>query len=54
MGGDESVIVVKELKDGWDEWFYLSCDGVAKGGEIFGVNGFDDMLDEGSLNKKSI
>ena len=28
--------------------------GVAEGGKIFGVDGFDDMLDEGSLKKKSL
>ena len=54
MGGDTSVIVVKELKDGRYEWCNLSCDKVAKGGEIFGVDGLDDLLDEGSLEKQSI
>ena len=54
LGGDASVIVVKELEDGWDEWFDLSCDGVAKGGKIFGVDGLGDLLDEGSLEKKSL
>ena len=51
MRGDTSVIVVKELKDGRDEWCNFSCDGVAKGGEIFGVDGLDDLLDEGSIEK---
>ena len=54
LGGDASVIVVKVLKDGWDERCYLSRDWVLKGGEIFGVDGFDDLLDEGSLKKKSL
>ena len=54
LGGDASVIVVKELEDGWDKWCDLSRDGVAKGGKIFGVDGFDDLLDEGSLKKKSL
>ena len=54
LGGDTYVIVVKEIKDGWDECCNLSCDGVAKGDEIFGVDGLDDLLDEGSLEKKSL
>ena len=51
LGGDTSVIVVKELEDGWDEWCDLSCDGVAKGGNIFGADGLNNLLDEGSFNK---
>ena len=31
-----------------------SGDGVAKGGKIFGVNGLDDLLDEGSFEQKGI
>ena len=54
LGGDASVIVVKELEDGWDEWCDFSCDRVAKGDNIFGVDGLDDLLDEGSLEKKSL
>ena len=54
LGGDASVIVVKLLEDGWDERCDFSCDGIDKGGEIFGVDGFDDFLDEGSLKKKSL
>ena len=54
MGGDASVIVVGVLEDGWDERRDLSCDRVAKGVEIFGVNGFDDFLDESCLKKKSL
>ena len=53
-GGDAAVIVVKVLEDGWDNRRDLSCDRVAKGGEIFGVDGFDDFLDEGSLKKTSL
>ena len=51
LGGNSSIVVVKKLKDGWDEWCNFSGDGVAKGGEIFGVDGFDNMLDEGSFEK---
>ena len=51
LGGDASVVVVKEIEDGWDKWCDLSPDGIAKGDEIFGVDGFDDLLDESSLNK---
>ena len=29
----------------------FSCDGVAKGGKIFDINGLNDMLDKGSLEK---
>ena len=54
LGGGASVIVVKVLEDGWDERCDFSCDGVAKVGEIFGVDGFDGFLDEGSLKKKSL
>ena len=54
MGGDASVIVVEELEDGWDKWCDLSHDGVAKGSKIFVVDGFNDILDEVSLKKKSI
>ena len=46
-----SVIFVKGLDDGWDEWCNLSCESVAKGGEIFGVDGLDDLLDEISFEK---
>ena len=49
-----SVIVVKELEDGWEEWCDFSCDRFAKGGKIFGVDGFDDLLDEDSLKKESL
>ena len=45
LGGDTFIIVVKVLEDGWDERCVLSRDGVAKGGEIVGVDGFDDFLD---------
>ena len=54
MGGDAFVIVVEELKDSWDEWCDLSRDRFAKGGEISGVYGFNDLLDESSLKKKSL
>ena len=53
LGIDASIIVVKELEDGWDDWCDFSRDGVSKGGEIFSVNGFDDLLDEFYLKKKS-
>ena len=46
-----SVLIVQELKGGWDEWHNLSGDGVANGGEIFGVDGLDDLLDEGSFEQ---
>ena len=49
-----SVILVKALKDGWFEQCDFSREGVAKGDNIFGVDGFDDMLDEGSLKNKSL
>ena len=54
MGGDASIMFVEEIEDGWDEWCDLSRDGVAKVGNIFGVDGFDDLLDEGNLKKKSL
>ena len=53
LGYDAAVIVAKVLEDGWDERRDFSRDRVAKGGEIFGVDGFDDFLDECSLKKKS-
>ena len=49
--GDASIVVVKKLEDCWDEWCNFSGDGVAKGGNIFGVDGLDDLLDEGSFEK---
>ena len=51
LWGDASIVVVHELKDGRDEWRNFSGDGVAKGGEIFGVDGLDDFLDEGSFKQ---
>ena len=51
LGGDLFVVVVKKLEDDWDEWCDLSGDGVAKAGELFGVDGLDDLLDEGSFEK---
>ena len=54
LGGDASVIFVEVLEDGWDERCDFSRDGVSKGGNIFGVDGFYDLLDECSLKKKSL
>ena len=51
LGDDTSVIFVKKIEDGQDEWCIFSCDGVSKGGKICGVHGLDDLLDEGSLEK---
>ena len=51
---DRSIVVVYELNDGRDEWRNLSGDGVAKGGKVFGVDGLDYLLDEGSFEKKSL
>ena len=49
LQGNASIVVVEELKDGQDKWCNFSSDGVAKGGNIFDINGFNDLLDEGSL-----
>ena len=54
LGDDMSVVVVKKLEDGRDEWCNFSGDGVAKGGKICGVNGLDDLLDEGSFEEYSL
>ena len=51
LGGDTSIVVVKKLKDGWDEWCNFSSDGVAMGGKLFGVDGINDLLDEGLFEK---
>ena len=51
LGGDTSVVVVKKREDGRDKWCDLSCDGVVKGEDIFGVDGLDDLLDEGLFEK---
>ena len=51
LGGDSSIVVVKKLDDGQDEWGNFSSDGVAKGGEVFGADGLDDLLYEGSFEK---
>ena len=45
------VNFLEELKDGQYKWWFIFSGGVAKGGKIFGVNGFDDFLDEGPLEK---
>ena len=50
-GGDASIAVVKKLEDGRDEWCNLYGVGVAKGGKIFGVDGLDCLLYEGSFEK---
>ena len=42
---------MQELKNGRDEWHNFSSDGVAKGGEIFGVDGLDYLLDEVSFEQ---
>ena len=49
--GDASIVVLHGLKDGRDEWHIFSGDGVAKGGDIFVVDGLDDFLDEGLFEK---
>ena len=46
LQGDASIVVVQEVKDGRYEWRNVSGDGVAKGGDIFVVDGLDDFLDE--------
>ena len=51
LGGETFIFVVNKLKDGRDEWCNFSGDGVAKGGEIFGIDGLDDLLDKGSFEK---
>ena len=43
LGVDVSIVVVKKLEDGQDEWCNLSGDDVEKGGDIFGVDGLDDF-----------
>ena len=51
LGGDTSIIVVKKLEDGRDEWCDFSCNRVTKVSKIFGADGLDDLLDEGSFDK---
>ena len=51
LRGDASIVVVEELKDGRDEWCNFSSDGVAKGSDIFGVDGLNDLLDEDLFEK---
>ena len=46
LGGDASIVVVKKLEYYWYEWCNFSGDGVGKVGEIFGVDGLDDLFDE--------
>ena len=45
------VIIVKEFKDGWDEWRDFSGDGILKGGKVFGAYRFNDFLDDGSFDQ---
>ena len=54
MGCDASVIDVKVCEDGCNKRCNFSRESVAKGGGTFFVDGFDDLLDEGSLKKKSL
>ena len=51
LGGDASVIFVQKLEDSRDEGCDFSCDGVAKGGDIFCADGLNDLLDEGYFEK---
>ena len=51
LGGDASIVVLKKLEYGQDEWCNFSGDGDAKGGEIFGVDGLNDLLGEGYFKK---
>ena len=51
LQSDASIVVLEELKDGWDKRCNLSSDGVEKDGDTFGVNGLADFLDEGSFEK---
>ena len=46
-----SVNGCEGFEDGRDEWCNLSNDRVMKSGKIFGVDGLEDLLDEGSLEK---
>ena len=45
------IIIAQEIKDGWDKCRYLSGDGIVKGGEVFGVYSFNDLLDDGSFEQ---
>ena len=45
------VIIVQEVKDGWDEWRGFSGYGSAKGGESFGIYSFDYLLGDGSFEQ---
>ena len=45
------VIIVQEIKDGWDEWRDFSSDDIVKGGKVFGVYSFDDFLEDGSFKQ---
>ena len=49
LRGNATVNIIQEVKDGRDEWRDLSGDGIAKGGEVFGVYSFDGFLDDGSF-----
>ena len=42
---------MEELKDSRDEWCNLSGDGVTKGGETFGVDSLNDLLNESLFEK---
>ena len=46
-----SVNGCEGFEDGRDEWCNLSNDRVMKSVKIFGVDGLEDLLGEGSLEK---
>ena len=49
LWGNATVFIVQEIEDGRDEWHDLFGDMIAKGGEVFGVYSFDNLLDDGSF-----
>ena len=51
LRGNAPVIIVQKINDGRDEWRDFSGDGIAKGGEVFGVYSFDNFLDDGSFEQ---
>ena len=51
LQGNVPIIFIQETKDGQDEWRDFSGDRILKGGKVFDVYSFDDLLDDGLFDQ---